>query len=255
MTLNDCYISFVNLSERADRLQHVKQQFEKAGIHAVRTPGKYPHQFDRNDPDLQVQWRRTPGSIGCMMSQMELMARAYENRKSAMVFEDDVVLCSDFKKRLNYLFAFLDKQPNWDVAWLGGTVHINPSHWHVGGANPDLPNTKLFGDAQPTDDPRIIKCFGAFCTYAYIVNYRSIPKVLDLLIKVMPESMGIDWSFIRLGDQLDTFMFVPGMVKQMDNQSNIGSGITYFSGFLRLGEYVYQDVMEDFDPIKTPLWK
>jgi hypothetical protein len=243
----DCYISFVNLSERTDRLIHVIREFEKAGIVAERTPGMYPYQFDRNDSDLQVQWKRTPGSIGCMFSQMKIMGKALEDGKPAMLFEDDVVLCSDFQKRLDYLQVFLNRQPNWDVAWLGGTVHLNPPYWHRPD-NPDLPKTKLTKDAEKTDDPRIIKCYGAFCTYAYIVNYKSIPKVLDLLIKVMPESMGIDWSFIRIADQLDTFMMLPGMVKQMDNMSDIGNGITYFSGFMKLGDYVWQDKMENWDP-------
>jgi hypothetical protein len=243
----DSYISFVNLSERTDRLSHVTQQFHKAGIIAERTAGMYPYQFDRKDPDLQVQWKRTPGSIGCMMAQIKIIGAAHEKGKSAIVFEDDVELCSDFRTRINYLQEFLNKQKNWDVAWLGGTVHLNPPYWHRPN-NPDLPKTKLTIDAERTEDPYIIKCYGAFCTYAYIVNYNSIPKVLDLLIKVMPESMGIDWSFIRIGDQLDTFMMLPGMVKQIDNRSDIGHGITYFSGFLRLGEYVWQDRMENWDP-------
>lgn len=241
------YISFINLDERTDRLAHVTDQFNIHGITAVRTPGMKPNQFDRNDPDLQVQFKRTPGSIGCMFSQMKAIATAYEKNLPAIIFEDDVVLCSDFRKRMNYLQDFLNKQSNWDVAWLGGTVHLNPPYWHRPN-NPDLPKTRLTIDAERTEDPNIIKCYGAFCTYAYIVNVNSIPKVLDGLIKVMKESMGIDWSFIRLGAELDTFMMLPGMVKQMDNMSNIGNGITTFSGFLKLGEYVWQDKMENWDP-------
>lgn len=244
----DSYMSFVNLDHRVDRLTHAYNQFSKAGIWPIRTPGMKPELFDRNDPDLQVQWKRTPGSIGCMFSQMKILGVAAELGDPAIVFEDDVVLCSDFKKRMDYLQDFLNKQPNWDVAWLGGTVHINPPHWHIGGANPDLPNTKLTVDAVRTEDPYIVKCYGAFCTYAYMVNHKSIPKVLDLLIEVMPESMGIDWSFIRIADRLDTFMMLPGMVKQMDNMSDIGHGVTAFSGFMRLGSYVWQDKMEDWDP-------
>lgn len=243
-----CYTSFVNLSERTDRLDHVTKQMSRFGIEAERTPGMYPYQFDRNDPDLQVQWKRTPGSIGCMFAQMKAIGNAYEKRKSAIVFEDDVELCSDFPDRMDYLQHFLNKQENWDVAWLGGTVHINPPHWHIAGANPDLPGTTLTKDAERTSDPYVVKCYGAFCTYAYIVNYKSIPKVLDLLIKVMPESMGIDWSFIRVGAELETFMMLPGMVKQIDNMSDIGHGITYFSGFMKLGDYIWQDRLENWDP-------
>src|SRR5579863_1801073 len=138
----DCYISFVNLDHRLDRREHAVNEFNKAGISAVRTAGMYPHQFDRNDPDLQVQWKRTPGSIGCMFSQMKIMAVASEHGQDAAVFEDDIVLCSDFSKRMDYLQDFLNKQENWDVAWLGGTVHLNPPYWHRFG-NPELPTTNL----------------------------------------------------------------------------------------------------------------
>lgn len=246
----NCYISFVNLAERTDRLQHITAQFARFGIVAERTAGMYPYQFDRNDPDLQVQWKRTPGSIGCMMAQMKAIARARDTRQSAMIFEDDSELCSDFPQRMDYLQEFLNKQPNWDVAWLGGTVHLDPPYWHRPD-NPELPTSKRIGDAERTEDPSIIKCYGAFCTYAYMVNINSILKVLDGLIRVMPESMGIDWSFIRLGEELDTFMMLPGMVKQIDNISDIGGGgtvVSAFSGFSKLGAYWWQDKMEDWDP-------
>lgn len=248
----DCYVGYLNMDSRTDRLAHINEQLPKLKIPFYRTRGQLPSEFDRNDPNLQVQWNRTPGSIGCMYGQMAIMAKAWIEGKSAMVFEDDCELCSDIKIRLNYLGEFLNKQENWDVAWLGGTVHLNPPYWHMEN-NPDLPNTKLRVDAERTSDPRIVKCYGAFCTYAYIVRYESIVKVLSLLQSVMVESMGIDWSFIRLGDQLDTFMFLPGMVKQIDNMSSIGHGMTIFSGFLKLGPYVYQDKVEDFD-LSTYNW-
>jgi GR25 family glycosyltransferase involved in LPS biosynthesis len=243
----ECYISFVNLSHRADRLHHITSELARVGILAERTEGMYPNEFDRNDPKLQVQWKRTPGSIGCMYSQMKIMRKAYSLGRSAMIFEDDVILCSDIKERLDYLQNFLNRQDDWSVAWLGGTVHINPPQWHTG-TNPDLIGTELRKDAERTDDPRIIKCYGAFSTFAYIVHYENIPKVLELLESVMYLSMGIDWSFIKLGAQINTFMFLPGMAKQIDNKSDIGNGITYFSGFSRLGDYWFQDKSEMFDP-------
>lgn len=252
MLLDDCYVSFLNLDHRKDRLTHIKAELDKAGINAERTRGKLPEEFDRNDPRLQVQWNRTPGSIGCMMGQMDIMAEAYRRGKSAVIFEDDAILCSDIDKRLWYFSSYLTKV-DWDVAWLGGTVHINPPYWHTG-VNRDLPGCNFGKDADPTDDFRIIKCYGAFSTYAYVVNFEKIPKVILLLESVMHLSMGIDWSFIKLGEQLNTYMFLPGMVRQMDNISDIGQGITRFSGFAALGDYWYQDKMEDFNP-NTLQWK
>lgn len=252
MLLDDCYVSFLNLDHRKDRLAHITSEFEKVGIKAERTRGKMPEEFDRKDPRLQVQWNRTPGSIGCMMGQIDIMIEAYERGMHAMVFEDDAIICSDFKNRVKYLGDFLSCR-DWDVAWLGGTIHINPPFWHTG-MNRDLPEAVLGKDADPTDDPRIIQCYGAFSTYAYIVYWEHIPFVISYLESVMQLSMGIDWSFIKLGDRLTTYMFLPGMVKQLDNKSDIGQGITKFSGFAALGDYWYQDKMEDFNP-NTLQWK
>jgi GR25 family glycosyltransferase involved in LPS biosynthesis len=227
-------------------------ELERIGINAERTRGKLPMEFDRNDPRFQVQWNRTPGSIGCMMGQMDIMAEAYKRGKSAMIFEDDTILASDFKERVEHFGRFLSGR-DWSVAWLGGTIHIDPPFWHTG-RNPDLPGCNLGKDAEPTEDPNIIKCYAAFSTFAYIVNYEKIPEVLRLLEEVMPISMGIDWSFIKLGERLNSYMYLPGCVKQMDGPSNIGNGMSYFSGFARLGDYWFQDRAEMFDP-KTIQWK
>ena len=105
-----------------------------------------------------------------------------------------------------------------------------------------------------TDDPRIIRTYGCFCTYAYIINKNSLEKIIKLLDENVHLSMGIDWLFILLQPRLKTFAFVPGMVKQMDNQSDIGDGITVFSGFSKLNgteensRYWWQNKMEDFNP-------
>jgi hypothetical protein len=186
-----------------------------------------------------------------MMGQVDIMVEAHKRGKSAIVFEDDATLCSDFEQRFVYLEDFLNKH-EWDVAWLGGTVHI-PAYWHTG-RNPDLLGSNLGKDAEPTDDPRIVKCYGAFSTFAYIVRYESIRKVISLLEQVMSGSMGIDFSFIQIGDRLNTFMYLPGMVRQIDNLSDIGQGMTVFSGFSKIGPWWYQDRAEQFNP-NTIQWK
>jgi hypothetical protein len=103
-------------------------------------------------------------------------------------------------------------------------------------------------DAETTDDPWMMRTFGAFCTYAYIVRDRSIERVLHLLDEWLDLSMGIDWAMIQIQPQLQTFAFVPGSVIQRDNKSDIGSGMTIFSGFSKLGPYWFAERMEDFDP-------
>lgn len=241
--LADSYISFVNLDHRKDRLAMTLAVLDRVGIKAVRTPGMLPPEATAyaGDPKkVQVMKNRTPGAIGCHYSQVKIMKRALEEWKHAWVMEDDLVFCVDFMERLHYMETFLTERA-WDVLWLGATFHVNPPWWHKQG---------LGRDALCTDDPRMMRTYGAFCTYAYIVNRESLSKVLQLLDEIVHLSMGIDWAFIQLQPNLFTYAFVPGSIVQYDNMSDIGKGMTRFSGFSKLGPYWFQQRMTDFDPTK-----
>lgn len=260
------YASFVNLDSRPDRLNHMVRELERVGIKAIRQRGIPWREIDTSNPRLSVMLNRTPGAIGCHFSQVEVMNKAFEIGQNAFVMEDDLVFASDFQERLIYIESFLENR-EWDVFWLGATFH-SPAFWHKEGQSGMRPNcsANLGIDFANTSDPRIKRTYGAFCTYAYIVNYSSIKKVLGLLDKHLHESIGIDWLMIKLQPQLKCFAFVPGSVKQMDNRSDIGvkadgtPDITRFSGFANLNgkdnrsDYWFQDKINDFDP-NTFEWK
>lgn len=248
------YKAFLNLDHRTDRLNRMNIELARVGVEANRHRGKLPHEFDLNRPELQVMKNRTPGAIGCMYGQMEIMIDAHLVGLHAMVLEDDLVFCSDFKERMDYI-ANWSLNHEWDVIWLGGTFHV-PAFWHRKGGSGMPPNcsAELGKDCETTDDPRMIRTYGAFSTYAYLVNYNSIKKIIDMLNGFMSKTIGIDFSFIALAPQLKTFSFVPGCVKQIDNISDIGTGMTMFSGFSKLNgteensRYWWQDKINDFDP-------
>ena len=243
----NCHFSFVNLDHRQDRLNHMNAQLSRVGIDAIRTRGILPNEIPKDTKAYDKMLNRTKGAAGCHLAQVSIMKQALSLGKDAFVMEDDLIFCQDFRERMGYIQNFLNTT-EWDVMWLGGTVHINPSEWHTG-RNPDLQGIEFVGrDAECTSDLRIIRTYGAFCTYAYIVNINSLDRVIKLLEENVHRSMGIDWLFIYLQAQLRTFMFMPGCIKQMDNQSDIGAGMTIFSGFSKLGPYWYQNKMEDFDP-------
>lgn len=244
--LNNCWIKYINLAHRTDRQEHMEKELARIGINAKRFEGIKTSDHPWTPWKIDVMKKRTPGAIGCHYSQIRVAAEAYCMDKHAFILEDDVVFCSDFHKRLYHMEKFLENK-EWDIIFLGGTVHAQNSYWHTG-TNPDLPNTILRRDAECTDDPHILRVYGAFSTHAYIINKTSILKVLTLLDSIIHLSMGIDWALIALSDKLINYMFVPGMVKQFDNRSDIGNGITYFSHFSQLGPYWWQDKIEDFDP-------
>lgn len=249
--LNESMPVVINLAYRVDRKVHMMDELKRVQIKPyILLPGKLPDQVLVNDPKAHLmrygtpQRKGTPGAIGCYVSQMKAMEMAHKHNLHAFVMEDDLIFCDDFKERMGIASAFLTSK-KWHVLWLGATFHINPPYWH---------KTTLRRDAETTAHPNMMRTYGAFSTHAYIVNRSFIPEILKELDNQMPTSIGIDYSFIRMQPQLHCYAFVPGCVIQMDNQSDIGRGITKFSGFAKLGPYWFQKKMADFDPIKFD-WK
>lgn len=238
--LQDSYVSFVNLDHRRDRLAWMTDQLARVGISAVRTRGMLPSEYQGDPAKIRTMLARPQkGAIGCYFSQMAIMRMALHRGCHAFVMEDDLIFCDDFQERLWHLERFAKTHP-WDVIWFGGTFHVNPSWWH---------KTTLGRDAEQTDDPRVMRTYGAFSTHAYLVNRDSLARILDWHEEILPSSMGIDWSFIQMEPSLYTYAYVPGCVIQRDNQSDIGKGVTVFSNFRRLGPYWFQPRREMFDPL------
>lgn len=239
---------YINLDHRTDRNIRMVRELDRIGLTALRIRGMLPDEFDLTDPKLQVMANRTKGAIGCHYSQVKAMQSALELNQHALVMEDDLVFCSDFHERMNIIESFLNKN-EWDVFWLGGTYHKEPT-WHksIDGkhTHPDLQecNCLLNKDWEQTNNKHIVRTYGCWSTYAYIVNVKSISKILKLLEDNIDLSMGIDWLFILLQPDLKTFAFNPGCVKQYDNQSDIGKGVTRFSAFRKsCGEHYFKDTM------------
>lgn len=240
--LDDCYVGYLNMEHRNDRLAHINAEFKKAGLKGVRTEGRKPETFDLNDPKLQVMKNRTSGAIGCHYGQVEIMQKALEKKKHAFVFEDDVILCDDFQGRMAMAEDFL-KEKDWQIFWLGGTYHYPEAWWHKVGHSEDLQqcNCTLGVDAAPTEHPNFMRTYGAFSTHCYIVNKDFIFTLMMFLEANVHQSMGIDWIMILLQPKIHTYAPNPGMAIQLDNQSDIGVGFSKFSGFAMLGSHWFSD--------------
>lgn len=256
----ELFAGYLNLDYRTDRGQHMEKEVHKLGIPVTRMPAKLPKDYDSNDPRFQVMLNRTPGALPCHMGQVEIMKEGAAQKKNILVMEDDLVICSDIQERLDYIERFINEQePEFDIIWLGGTFHVGPPYWH-NGLNPLLRESNLGKDAERTNDPRMIRTYGAFSTFAYIVNYRHIDYILGLLEEHLHTSIGIDYLFIKIQPLLRTFCFVPGCVKQLDIRSDIGQGMTIFSGFAKLNgtiensKYWWADRTDEFNPFSFD-WK
>lgn len=241
LTTDNIHAEFVNLSHRTDRLKHMHDELGRIGLTAHKHDGIRTKGFEWNRNPYKTMFRRTPGAIGCMLSQIEVMEAAHKLGKHAMVLEDDLLFCDDFFDRLKIIGQWLEGR-SWDTFWLGGTVHYPHPYWHSKG-HPNMKgdcHCKLGVDAEPTEHKHIYRSYGSFSTHAYIVNHSSIENVIAKLHEGISTTIGIDYSFIRLAPKMNNYVFLPGMVIQKNNASDIGNGWTMFSGFSSLGSHWFQ---------------
>lgn len=243
------YTAYINLDSRVDRNEKMITELNRVGLVSNRQKGMLPTEVSQFIPSdkLFVMQNRTPGAIGCHYSQVAIMEKALQSNQHAFVMEDDLIFCDDFQDRMRIIESFLSER-EWDVMWLGGTYHKDPTWHRLNGdkhTHPDLQicTCTLNKDWESTDNERFVRTYGCWSTYAYIVNKKRLAHILDLLDQNVYRSMGIDWLFILLQPQLNTFAFVPGCVKQFDNQSNIGNGVTKFSVFESLGPHWFSNKM------------
>lgn len=234
---------YVNLASRPDRRAHAEAEFSRHAIPARRFEAFTPQEWPGDPAKVARMKARTPGAIGCYQSQTAVIRSVLDSDRIVAVCEDDVCFADDLPKRLQYISERLTW--DWDIFYLGATFHV-PGVWC---RHPDCAAWGHLGrDAEPTADKHIMRVYGQWGTYAYLVNGRNAGKVLTVFDKNVHRADGIDHLCIILGDQLNAYCFVPGMAWQYDNQSNIGNGVTQFSHFKTLGPYVWTDRMEDFDP-------
>lgn len=242
---------YVNLSQRVDRNAHALEQFAKHSIKATRFNAYRPEDWSNSPSKVNRMLNRTPGAIGCYMSQMALIELSHRSGNIVAVCEDDVTFCDDLLLRLEYIASHEKHFIDWDLFYLGATFHV-PGKWYL---SPECKSWKHKGaDIALTTDPRILRTFGIWGTYCYLVNPIRALRVYKLFDANVHLSHGIDHLAIIIGPQLNTYCFVPGCVWQYDNQSNIGNSITHFSHFKKLGPYTWTDRMEEFDPT-TFDWK
>ena len=236
--LNEMEIGYVNLDSRPDRLEHIERELARVQLSGTRQRGMLPSEY-RGDPSLvEVMRNRTPGAIGCHYSQREIICRGIRSGSNVMVLEDDAVFCNDLHERAETIRSFLSGR-QWDVFSLGATFHVNPPVWH---------KDDLGRDVECTEHPNIMRTYGIWSTYAWVINGDSAQKIVNLLDAHVKTSIGIDYLMIQIQPQLQCYCFVPGCAKQMDSRSDIGTGVTYFSHFDKLGPYWWQRRAADFDP-------
>jgi GR25 family glycosyltransferase involved in LPS biosynthesis len=250
---------YINLDKDVERKEKMESLLKRYGIEAERMRGTEISETQKlihGRYDKMVS--RGLAVVGCYVSHFQtmLVSTHDKEKKYTLIMEDDLVFCDDFHERLDEAYQFL-KDKDWDIFWLGGTYHVNPPVWHdEKHTHPDLPNCdcKLGRDVELTDNPRIVRTYGIWSTYAYILNKEKIDKISRMLAKRLDDSYSIDHAYIMLQPELKTYAYVPALVKQYDSPSNIQGGDMKFSQFASLGKYWFANNQKDVDPSSID-WK
>lgn len=93
------------------------------------------------------------------------------NYDNVVVFEDDIILCEDFDKKLD---MYINQLPDdYDILWIGTCCNLH---------SPQLnPNLNVY-----------LNRHGSRCTHAYVISRQGCQKLLDFFHNIYQP---IDWYF------------------------------------------------------------
>lgn len=222
----------VNLRDRADRREWIDSHLPSFGIKyqyhdALKNNERYKY--------LKFPSAYKPGNIGCTTTHYDIL-KSYSGKKILGIFEDDVQLSEDFLERFKYIEDNFNLE--WDMFFLSSFYHLN--------------NDKLrwnqSGDFEFTNIKYIHRVYGSFCTHAYLVNPKSIDKIISLMEQNLSKSYAIDHLYILIQPQLNCYSFTPGMATQIVSTSDIDNKLKDQTEFEKIvGRHYFINKLEDFN--------
>ncbi len=202
------------------RRSSVKEEFKKVGI-----PFTFFDAINKHDltvpelsPKLKIDKDISNGILACMMSHVQLIKKAKEEKLPAIcIFEDDIIFCDDFNDRINYIEENVDS--NWDIITLGGHFQ-KPDHQMI-------PNDN---DASKVDN-YLYKIKHQGGTYGYIIK----DTVYDFIIRNCSYHYGMDEFYSdHVYERFNCYAFVPFLigckigVSEITGSNHFYSNINWF---------------------------
>jgi GR25 family glycosyltransferase involved in LPS biosynthesis len=222
----------INLKSREDRREWIDSHLPKFGIKF-----EYYDALTNNEKHKNLKFAsdHKPGGIGCTTTHYDLL-KNYTGNKILGIFEDDVQLSEDFLERFKYIEDNFDLE--WDMFFLSSFYHLNN----------DKQRWNETGDFEFTNTKYIHRVYGSFCTHAYLVNPKSIEKIISLMENNVSKSHAIDHLYILIQPQLNCFSFTPGMATQILGKSDIDGDIKDQSQFEKIvGEHYFVNNLKEFN--------
>lgn len=153
----------LTLHEQPERGQRAKDHFEQHGLNVAFVHGvngllsglvsSHPYEIDHPGTNYHIG----PATIGIFLS--HLMAWSivcHQDSEHVLILEDDVILCDDFKAKMNQ--ALLDASDCWDILFLGSCCTQGHEKKHIAG--------------------NVYEVSRAQCLHAYIVNKRAAETLI-----------------------------------------------------------------------------
>jgi FkbM family methyltransferase len=230
--LNDIDFKCISLKKRNDRRDWINSHLPMFNI-------KY--EFfdaitDNNEYNINFPKEYNKGQIGCFLSHYKLL-KTHNSNKILGIFEDDVELCDDFLDRFKYIEDNFNL--DWDIFFLSSYYHLNDhkDRWNKS------------GDFELTDTKYIHRVYGAFTTHSYLVNPKSINKILKLIDENINDTYAIDHVYCaKIESKLNCYSFTPGMANQRVSYSDVDGASKDPNEFKSIiGEHYYANNLKDFD--------
>ncbi len=200
MELNDLFdnVYCINLDHRKDRWEECNSHFTKHNIKVERFSA-----INGKEVAPEGVGKLLPGEVGVIRSNYNVIKDAKEkNYKQIVLFEDDVELDTEFKKKF---FSFYSAVPdNWSFIYMGGN--------HVGGT-------------IPIND-KIHQVRHSYAIHAICIKNILFDHILELLSK---EKIQVDVTYAQLQSVFPSYVFKPHLAWQKDGFSDIQGGYQNYS--------------------------
>lgn len=150
---------------------------------------EYPNIFDKNPCGRRLKY----SEISLSLKHIKIIKNIFENYDYALVLEDDVILCDNFKKEFEKSFSQLPD--DWDLAWVGTCCNLH---------------------APSIDENRVYKMKGSRCTHAYIVSKKCAGLILEEL-KYCNDGADFYYNYLIEKFNLNNYWFEPPLAIQSPN--------------------------------------
>jgi GR25 family glycosyltransferase involved in LPS biosynthesis len=141
--------------------------------------------------------------LSIVMSHLSALKMAQSlNIENLVIFEDDVVLCKDWNKRIEWVFNNLPS--DWEYVYLAG--------------HSDFVKLPMF------DEPTLIKAPPMIGAFSYLVNKSGIEKLIKFCGEFVTTYDDMIMHKIQRG-KLNGYYLVPYMTYHSDNISTLWEGV------------------------------